>query len=100
MLALTRRLLAERAASPALSVGDYVPVEAGSDACMVWIRRHGDERYLVALNFTDQPQTLALPLTDRAKVVASTGMDRDGFEDLSAFTLRGNEGCLLKLVSP
>jgi alpha-glucosidase len=97
MLAMTRRLLAERAASPALSLGDFLPVESGSDACMVWIRQYGDERYLVALNFTDQPQTLNLPLAGQGQVIASTEMDRQETEDLTSLMLRGDEGCLLKL---
>jgi glycosidase len=97
MLALTRRLLAERAASPALSLGDIEPVDAGSDACMVWIRQHGDERYLVALNFTDQPQTLRLPLAGGATLIASTHMDREGEVDLGEFELRGDEGWLMRL---
>ncbi|MDQ3549518.1 MAG: alpha-amylase family glycosyl hydrolase, partial [Chloroflexota bacterium] len=97
MLMLTRRLLAERSASPALSLGDYLPVEVASDACIVWIRQRGNERYLVALNFTDQPQTLALPLGGHGEMIASTHMDREGLEDLASFALRGNEGCLLKL---
>ncbi len=97
MLALTRRLLAERSASLALSLGDYLPVESGSDACMVWIRQRGEDRYLVALNFTDQPQTLCLHLGGQAQMIASTRMDRDGAEDLASLTLRGDEGCLLKL---
>jgi alpha-glucosidase len=97
MLAMTRRLLAERSASQALSLGDYLPVEVESDACMVWIRQRDGERYLVALNFTDQPQTLSLPLSGRAELIVSTQMDREGPQDLASFTLRGDEGCLLKL---
>jgi alpha-glucosidase len=97
MMALTRRLLAERSASPALSLGEYQPVESGSDACMVWIRQLGGERYLIALNFTDQPQTLSLPLGGQGRMIASTRMDRDGAEDLASLKLRGDEGCLLKL---
>lgn len=97
MLALTRRLLAERAASTVLSHGDYQSVDAASDACMVWIRQSGNERYLIALNFTDQPKTLTLSIDAIAETVVSTHMDRAGTEDLSSFRLRGDEGCLLRL---
>jgi hypothetical protein len=97
MLALTRRLLAERSASPALSRGAYRPVDAGSDACMVWIREEGDERYLVALNFTDQPHTLRIPDGGSGTLVASTHMDRGGEVDLHALDLRGDEGLLVRM---
>jgi len=97
MLALTRRLLTERRDSPALSLGAYEPVDVDSPACMVWTRYSGDERYLVALNFTDQPQTVSIPGGGTGTLVASTHMDREGQVDLSALNLRGDEGWLVRL---
>jgi alpha-glucosidase len=60
MLALYRRLIALRRASPALSLGAYAPVSA-EDGVMVFERLAEGERLLVALNFTQEPQAAALP---------------------------------------
>ena len=53
MLSLTRRLLALRRASPALSVGRYRPLDGADvpDDCFVFLREADSERLLVALNF-------------------------------------------------
>lgn len=98
MLAFTRRLLAERSTSPALSLGEYQPLDVGSSACMSWLRQDGDERYVVVLNFTEDTQTVSVPTFERGSIVVSTHMDRDGSEDLSSLTMRGNEGCLIRIA--
>ncbi len=97
MLEFTRRLLAERSASPALSLGEYQQIDVGSTDCMAWTRQYGDERYVVILNFTEGTQAVSVPGAERGSIVVSTHMDRDGSEDLSAITLRSNEGCLIRL---
>ena len=60
MWRLYRDLLALRRARPALSVGDWLPVEC-SDALLAYERRCGAERMLVVLNLTDRPQSFAIP---------------------------------------
>jgi glycosidase len=98
MLTLTRRLLALRRASPALAHGEYVPVAGVPDGCFVWERAAGAERYLIALNFTAEPRTLALPAHPSGAVVLSTHLDRDGEELLTTFDLRAHEGCVIHLA--
>jgi alpha-glucosidase len=59
MLVLHRELLALRRAHPALAVGAIALLEAEGDL-LVYERRSGDERLLVALNLGHAPQELAL----------------------------------------
>jgi alpha-glucosidase len=57
MLSLYRALLRLRRCEPALSVGSYVS-RSTTDSVLIYERRHANRRLLVALNFSDQPQTL------------------------------------------
>jgi len=99
ILTLYRRLLALRRASPALRGGSYAPLEPGAPDCFVYLRRCGRERWLVALNFGGEERRLSLPQIGAGQVEASTGMDRSGRVDLSAITLRADEGILVRLES-
>ncbi|MCQ3931189.1 MAG: alpha-amylase [Chloroflexi bacterium] len=97
MLALTRRLLTLRRATPALHVGSYRTVQQSNEHCLAYIREYESERWLVALNFSDAAQTLNLPLNQSGQIVLSTGLDREESVNLGSLHLRANEGCLIKL---
>ena len=96
-----RTLVAYRKASSALSVGTYRSVQLelaeARESCLVYERESGDERLLVALNFSAQEQKVDLPFSSTGKVVLSTGMDREGKVNLPTFTLKPNEGCIIDL---
>ncbi len=94
ILSLYRALIALRRERPALSVGDFERAHAEGDV-LVYERRHGDERVVVALNFghTDQ----ALPDLDGgagARLLLSSGMDRETGQVFSR-VLRGDEALIL-----
>jgi alpha-glucosidase len=99
MLNFCRNLLALRKSSPALMWGLYRSVELRSAEaqanCFAFTRQAGDERMLVALNFSGEDQKLSLPQLGKGKVILSTMMDRDDEVDLANFTLRANEGCII-----
>ncbi len=99
MLMMVHSLLERRRASPALTIGSYRPIDQENDACFVYLRQHDEQRYLVALNVSAQDQVVKLPGLGRGSIVLSTQMDREGPIDLSEFHLRGNEGCLIELLS-
>ena len=99
MLNLTRRLLALRRSSPALTRGSYRPVDwpGLADACYLFLREAAEERLLVALNFSDASRRVALPDGMRARPLLSTRLDRDRAADLDSLDLRPNEGLILGL---
>jgi alpha-glucosidase len=96
-----RKLVATRKASPALVVGDYRSLEtnpAGTmDNCFVYERQADGQRMIVALNFSGQEQKLSLAGLGTGRVLLSTMMDREEQVNLSDFTLRANEGCIIAL---
>jgi alpha-glucosidase len=99
ILSLYRRLLAYRKATPALQWGSYQAVDGVPEVCYVFVRQADDQRVLVALNFSDQEQRVALPQWGRGKIVLSTHLDRQETVNLSRLVLRGNEGVCCSVVS-
>ncbi|MCC7450586.1 MAG: DUF3459 domain-containing protein [Anaerolineae bacterium] len=99
MLALTRHLIDLRRSTPALHSGDYRPVSDTPDECYVYLRSQGDEQRLIALNFSDKEQTLALSAFGQGRVLISTRLDRKGAVDLAALYLRADEGCIIEIVA-
>ncbi len=96
MLALFRALTDLRRNSTALQVGSYRTVDASTPDVFAYLREMGDERMLVALNFSAQNYTLDLSgVGARGEVLVSTEMDRAGTEPLSTLHLRPNEGLVI-----
>jgi len=95
-LKLHQRLIELRRSQPALSVGDYVPLELAEDV-FAYIRRYDDVRFLTALNFSHE--TRAFPLRAlRGCLEISTMLDGEGDEVGDALQLRGNEGVVIRLA--
>ena len=95
ILTLYRTLFALRKATPALNVGRYATVPTPVADCFVYERTDGTDRYLIALNFSDEPQTLSL--SGSGTCLLSTHLDRTGEADLQALSLRPHEGVIVKL---
>ncbi len=96
MLHLTRRLIALRCGSPALASGSYRTIgRVGQVLC--YLREKGQERFLIALNFSGADQSISLPEQfGEPAVVVSTC---ENFGDLQAsgkLTLRGNAGLVMQ----
>ncbi|HEX2554992.1 MAG TPA: alpha-amylase family glycosyl hydrolase [Microvirga sp.] len=97
ILTFYRRLIALRRRHLALGVGAYRPVATEGDV-LVYERRHGPERILVALNLGHEPRTVALPDgTGRGRVLLSTRLDRDDAEAGPRIELRPDEGVMIAL---
>lgn len=94
-----KALVALRNSNSALNVGSYRTVAMNNaDAakhCFAYLREDGGKKVLVALNFSDSPQSPGLNLSGKAAGLLSTGMDRDGDMDLAALTLKPNEGIIV-----
>jgi alpha-glucosidase len=98
MLALYRRLLAHRHREPALGVGDYRPLPF-EPPLFGYLRHHGDDAFLVLLNFAARGCDPRLPGALRGEVVLSThGPDRDGEAVAGEVSLRADEGLLVRLA--
>jgi alpha-glucosidase len=97
MLSLTRALLRLRRNSPALSLGSYTSLDRVPAECFAYLRQAGAERYLVALNFAADEQTLHLPDLGEGRIVVATRMDREGPVTLRELRLRAHEGCVIAL---
>ncbi|NUM45437.1 MAG: DUF3459 domain-containing protein [Anaerolineales bacterium] len=95
ILTLYRRLFALRKATPALNVGSYATVPTPAADCFVYERTDGPDRYLIALNFSGEAQTLSL--FGNGTCLLSTQVDRTGEVDLQALSLRPHEGVIVKL---
>jgi len=98
MLTLTRRLLALRRNSDALTLGDYEEVSGAPDDCFVYERVSGADRYLIALNFSGETRTVELPDHPLGTILLSTHIDRENEELLTTFELREHEGCIVHLA--
>jgi len=97
MLNLYRRLLWYRQGSPALYGGDYQPLDAGDADVFVYLRTAGDERRLIALNFTADHRRISVPDEDTGQIVISTHLDREERVSLSDLELRPHEGIIVEL---
>ncbi len=65
-LTLTRTLLNLRRSLPALTLGSYQSVDQENDTCFVYQREYEDQRYLIALNFSQQERG---PLDSKRRVI-------------------------------
>jgi alpha-glucosidase len=97
ILNLYRRLLRYRRGSPALYGGDYRPLDVGDDDCFVYLRTAGDERRLIALNFTGDQRCISIPGKNTGQIVISTHLDREEKVSLSKLELRPHEGVIVEL---
>ncbi|MBE7217918.1 MAG: DUF3459 domain-containing protein [Caulobacteraceae bacterium] len=97
MLALHRDLLRLRRSSPALSLGD-LELLAPQGAVLAFIRRHGDEQVLMALNLSSAAQDFALPAGwERAAVRLGTRPDLPPTQAQDGrLRLRADEGVVLR----
>jgi alpha-glucosidase len=99
LLTLTRRLIELRRSRLALTTGSYRPIEGVPDGCFVYLRQSNSQRYLIALNFSGQEQTLQLSERGQGRIVLSTSLDREEPIDLALLRLRSDEGAVIELAN-
>ncbi|HSK29898.1 MAG TPA: alpha-amylase family glycosyl hydrolase [Candidatus Limnocylindria bacterium] len=97
LLTLYRRLIELRRSETALSVGSYAALPAGDDL-MAYMRKTGERRLLIVLNFGGQPRGFDLAdLQAQPSLLLSTHLDREPQELGDEIFLRGNEGVVIEL---
>lgn len=98
MLTLTRELLHLRRIKPALHGGTYRSLASDSENCFVYLRQCDDERLVIALNFSEEPQVVRIAEPGKGHILLSTALNRTGPTDLTALELTGHEGCIIELL--
>ncbi len=96
-LTLHRRLIDLRQTEPALNAGSYRPVPADGDI-LAYIREADGQRFLVALNLGDSPQTLPLDAELVGTIALTTHLDREGEDVRGTVELRADEGVVVRLT--
>ena len=95
ILTLYRRLLALRREHLALSIGDFAVVSV-EDELLVYARRHGSQRLLVALNLGERNHRLHLPEWARGgRLLLSTHADT-ALAEHGGLLLRSHEAVVLE----
>jgi alpha-glucosidase len=100
MLALYRRLIRSRTGSAALRGGDYRSLPDAPDGCFAYLRAAGEERLLVALNFTGQPLEYRTGLgAEGGRLELATDPERAAGEEVGLRPLRlgPDEGVVVRL---
>ncbi|GAB5520592.1 MAG: alpha-amylase family glycosyl hydrolase [Rhodothermales bacterium] len=93
-LALYKRLLALRSASPALHQGAYHPLDIILPACFAFERVTEQERRLIVLNFSDAAVDIDVP-NDYSRVVCSTASVSARSLNGQQFTIAPFEGVIV-----
>jgi alpha-glucosidase len=97
MLNLYRRLMTVRRAHPALVSGGYRRITA-EKGVLTFLRQQDDERFLVALNLTDEPHSAILPGAESGIVVISAMAEREGQAVAGHIDLAAHEGVVVRLT--
>jgi alpha-glucosidase len=93
---LYRRLIALRRSRSVLLRGSYRPILADNDL-LLFVREHGSERLLVALNFGMGAAVAKLPDEVAGTLLLSSQLDRQGEDVRGAIKLRPDEGVVIEL---
>lgn len=98
LLSLYRTLTWLRKTSKALSLGEYKALDVLPPDCFVYVRSFGEEKLLIALNFSSEGRQLTgSSMRGRGDLLLSTYMDRNGLVNLKNIILRPHEGCIVRL---
>ena len=71
------------------------PLDDGPNDCFVFVRRTDAQSFLIALNFSEDEQRVAMPMPGRLQL--STHPDRDEEEVGEVVALRGHEGVVVAI---
>ncbi len=94
---LYRRLLAYRRSSAALSTGDYRSLPGQPHDCLVFERRAGNQRVLVAVNAGTGPNVIELPAP--GWVTVATDRSREGTAVEGAVSLAADEAVVIEVTA-
>jgi len=97
ILTLYHRLIGLRRAEPALAVGAFASLPV-VDGVMAYVRKSGERRLLIVLNFVPRARIFNLrTLGARAVLLLSTLLDRNQEQLAEEIQLRSDEGVIVEL---
>jgi alpha-glucosidase len=97
LYSLYHQLISLRRSMPALASGSYRPVAATGEL-LTYVRAHGTEQLLIALNLGNQPLSAALPEDElRGRIILSTFQERSNEPVEGTIDLRPNEGIVIEV---
>ncbi|MFL5688167.1 MAG: alpha-amylase family glycosyl hydrolase [Chloroflexota bacterium] len=105
-LSLYRRLIALRAATPALQIGSLEPVTGADGSVVAYTRETADQSVLVALNVSRERTRWTLPASPRStrwRLLLSTADPRAAAVEVAAgeaIEMSGDEAVILEAVGP
>ncbi|TVR24484.1 MAG: DUF3459 domain-containing protein [Anaerolineaceae bacterium] len=91
-----RRALAYRRAHASLHGGEYASIDAPEGVFAYW-RTAGDERHLVALNFTERAQTLTFDAAGGELVISTHPASEGRTLDAGEVALTADEGAIIRI---
>jgi len=98
-LSFYKRLLHVRRHSTALRLGSIQFLDGGADDVLSYVREHGNERFLVAINFAGDSHRLDISaLAASAESVLSSRMEEIDLTSIAEITLHPHESILLKIT--
>ena len=86
-------LMTLRKSSPALLGGEYASLDS-PDGCFVYSRTHGEEKLIIALNFTDDDKTITLP--EAGEIILRTHKHSNADLADGVVILGSNEGIIIR----
>jgi len=97
MLSFFKELIHYRTNSPALLTGSYKPIESGNEHVFVFGRECASEKLLVAINFSDSEQIVALSVD--GTLLCNTYRSKCGGEKIKTTQLKLNpyKGLMIRL---
>ncbi|MBC5772686.1 DUF3459 domain-containing protein [Pontibacter sp. KCTC 32443] len=99
ILALYRQLIQLRRSEPALSIGDYIPVQAEGDV-LAYRRVHQETDLLIVLNMGNNNCPFKPKyLTPKGQIILSTEVKQENHQADEQLNLQPNEGMIIRLTN-
>lgn len=95
LLQLTRKLIKLRQTNPALLHGAYIPLSTPPEI-YAYGRQSGNQRVVVALNFSREPKVFEMPGNSSGRVLLSSQSRKDEFVS-GTLKLEPLEGCIIEI---
>lgn len=96
LLQLTKHLINLRQTNPALLDRTYIPLSTDADI-YAYGRQSGNQRVVVALNFSREPRVFEMPENSSGRIILST-RGRQGQFIARTLELRAYEGCVIDII--